>query len=169
MNRNSRAFTAHNRKVRRLYSRGAGFTVAELVVVMLFVAVMAIVAVPRLQFGTLHRQQADTVAKGLVTDLRLTRALAIGNAATNVAGFGLSMTGAEPYSGYNITDLDTNGIVESFTIDPIIQCTGGSDFQFGPLGNLLAGSDNQIIISSSGRSFTINVISATGAVICVEN
>ena len=169
MNRNKKTSILHHRKVFRLYSRNAGFTLVEMAVVLLFLGIMAFVAVPRLQFATLHRQQADTVAKGIVTDLRLTRALAISESATNVAGFGLDMNGSEPYTGYDMVNLDTSEVVESYTIDPVIQCTGGSTFNFGPLGNLLAGSDTQIVVSSEGRSFTITVISATGAVLFVEN
>jgi len=152
MNRNSKAFT-----------------IAEMTLVVLFIAIMAVIAVPKLQFGSLHRQQADTIARGLVTDFRLTRILAINNAATNVDGFSLNMTGTEPYSGYDIINLDTDEVVESYTIPSEIQCTGGNDFRFGPLGNLLNGSDNQIDVSAAGRSFTITVVSANGAVRCVEN
>jgi len=147
------------------------FTLAELSLIMLLLAVMAYIAVPRLQFAGLYRQQADTVARNLVTDLRLTRTLAISYAASNVEGFGVSMTGTSPgpYTGYEIINLDTSDIVNSHTIDSLISCTGGNDFQFGPLGNLLEGSDNQLFVSSHGRSFTITVISATGAVKCVED
>jgi type II secretory pathway pseudopilin PulG len=145
------------------------FTLAELILVVFLLGIMAFVAVPRLQFATLRRMQADTVAGGLAADLRLARALAVDHSATNVVGFGLSMTGAEPYSGYDIINLDTDEIIESYTIAPEIQCTGGSDFRFGPLGNLLSGSDNQIVVSAEGRSFTINVISGTGTVQCVED
>jgi hypothetical protein len=79
------------------------------------------------------------------------------------------MTGTEPYTGYEIVNLETDDVVESYNLASEIQCTGGSDFRFGPLGNLLAGSDNQLVVSAQGRSFTITVISATGTVICVEN
>ena len=145
------------------------FTLAELILVVLLLGIMAFVAVPRLQFATLRRMQADTIARGLAADLRLTRVLAVDHSAENAVGFGLSMTGAEPYSGYDIINLDTNEIVKSYTIAPEIQCAGGSNFQFGPLGNLLVGSDSQMVVSAESRSFTINVISGTGAVQCVEN
>jgi hypothetical protein len=137
--------------------------------ILLFLGIMAFVAIPKLQFGFIFGQQADTVARGLVTDLRLTRAMAIGHAATNVDGFGLHMTGSEPYSVYEIINLDSSEVVESFTIESPIQCTGGSTFDFGPLGNLLGGSDTQVDVSGADRSFTITVVTATGAVKCVEN
>jgi Tfp pilus assembly protein FimT len=145
------------------------FTVAEMTLVLLFLGIMAFVAIPKLQFRFIFGQQADTVARGLVTDLRLTRAMAIGHATSNVAGFGLHMTGSGPYTGYEIINLDTTNVIESFTIDTPIQCTGGSTFDFGPLGNLLSGSDTQIDVSGADRSFTINIVTATGTVKCVEN
>jgi Tfp pilus assembly protein FimT len=147
------------------------FTFAELSLIVLLLAVMAYIAVPRMQFAGLYRQQADTVARNLVTDLRLTRTLAISYAASNVEGYGLSMTGTAPgpYTGYEIINLDTSDIVNSCTIDSKMTCTGGNDFQFGPLGNLLDGSDSQLSVSAYGRSFTITVVTATGAVKCVED
>jgi Tfp pilus assembly protein FimT len=147
------------------------FTFVELTFIILVLAVMAYVAVPRLQFAGLYRQQADTVARNLVTDLRLTRTLAISYAASNVEGYGLSMNGTAPgpYTGYEIINLDTSDIVDSRTIDSKITCTGGNDFRFGPLGNLLNGSDNQLSVSAYGKSFTITVVIATGTVKCVED
>ena len=145
------------------------FSLAELVLVAMLLGVMAYVAVPKLQSAILHKQKADSTAQTIVTDLRLARRLAIAHAATNVAGYALNMTGESPYSGYQIENLDTSEIVETGTIDSQVSCTGGSDFQFGPLGNLLTGSDTQLTVSADGKSFTITVISATGAVKCAEN
>ena len=79
------------------------------------------------------------------------------------------MTGSAPYSGYEIVNLDDSAIVDSATVDADVSCTGGSTFDFGPLGNLLIGSDNQLIVSGGGKSFTISVMSATGTVKCAEN
>jgi len=44
----------------------------------------------------------------------------------------------------------------------------GIRYIFGPLGNL-EGSATQMIVSTEGRSFTITINPATGAVKCVEN
>lgn len=148
---------------------GAGFTLAELVIIVLILGALTFVAVPRLQFATLRRQKADTVASKIVTDLRFTRQLAITNAAENTTGYQLSMTGAGPYNGYEIINSETSEVVESYSIDSDISCTGGSLFKFGPLGNLLSGSDTQLAVSSEGKSFTISIVSATGMVKCIEN
>lgn len=145
------------------------FTMAELILVALLLGIMAYIAVPRLQYAVLRKQKADTVSMKIATDLRLTRRTAVSSAAQNIAGYALNMTGVAPYSGYQIVNLDTGQIVSSRTIDSEISCTGGASFRFGPLGNLLPGSDTNLVVSAEGRSFTITVVSATGAVKCVEN
>jgi len=144
-------------------------TLIELIIIVLIVAALAVVAVPRLQFTALYRKQADSVARKIITDLRRTRTLAISDAANNTDGFALNMTGSAPYSAYEIVNLDTSATVDTLTIDSDISCSGGSTFRFGPLGNLLAGSGTQLTVSAQGKTFTITIISATGAVKCQES
>lgn len=146
-----------------------GITLVELVMIVLFLGICAVVAVPRLNLAIVFKQKADSLAAKIVTDLRRTRGLAISDAAKNTAGFALKMTGASPYTGYKIENLNTVETVDSFTIDPSITCTGGSEFKFGTLGNLLTGSDTQLSISTSGKTFTINITAATGMIKCTEN
>ena len=142
----------------------------ELIIIVVIVAALTLIAVPRLGFTALRRKQADTVAKKIVTDLRRTRRLAISDAATNTDGFALNMTGGSPYTGYEIEDLSTSTIITNgtFSIDSAISCTGGANFQFGPLGNLKDGSGTQLTVSAEEKTFTITVISATGTVKCTE-
>ena len=87
----------------------------------------------------------------------------------NTEGYSLNMTGASPYNGYEIQDLDNLVVLDSHSIEPDISCTGGSHFQYGPLGNLLTGSDNQLVISTMGKTYTISITSATGMIRCTEN
>ena len=147
-------------------SQKAGFSLAELIIIVLILGVLSLIAVPKLQFATLRRQKADTVASKIVTDLRFTRQLAITNAAENTTGYQMNMTGGGPYNGYDIVNSETFEIVESYSIDSDISCTGGNLFKFGPLGNLLSGSGTQLTVSSEGKSFTITIVSPTGMVKC---
>ncbi|MFA5239400.1 MAG: hypothetical protein WC476_06805 [Phycisphaerae bacterium] len=142
-------------------------TLVELVIILIILATLAAVAIPRLQFSTLYRKQADTVARKIVTDLRRARQLAISEAATNPNGFALTITG----STYQIVDLSTGTAIPNgtFPIAPKISCSGGTNFQFGPLGNLKAGSDSQLAVSAEERTYTINITSATGMVQCTGN
>jgi len=146
-----------------------GYSLIELVVIVVFLGIIAAIAVPRLNFSATTRQKAETIARKIVTDLRRTRRLAISEAAQNTAGFALNMTGGEPYSGYEIENLDTSETVDSHSIDSNISCTGGATFEFGPLGNLKAGSDTQLTVSASGKTFTITITAATGLIKCDES
>ncbi len=103
------------------------------------------------------------------SDLRRTRTLAISDAANNINGYELKLTGSGPYTGYDIINLADGDVVDSFNIDPDVTCASGDDdFKFGPMGNLTS-SENQLKVAAQGRSFTITLIPATGMVKCVEN
>ena len=148
---------------------GAAYSIVELLIIVIFLGVIAAMALPRLNFSASAEQKADTVAWKIVTDLRRTRGLALSNAANNPTGYALNMSGSAPYSRYEIENLDTAETIDSHTIDSAITCAGGAAFQFGPLGNLKAGSDDQLTIQASGKTFTIAVTPATGMVKCTEN
>lgn len=141
------------------------FTLAELIIVVALIGIMAVVAVPRLQFGAIRRKKAEAVTSKIATGLRLTRRLAITNAAENTDGYSLSMTGS--FTGYEITNLATSEVVDSYSIDSDVSCTGDSQFEFGPLGNCESGST--LDVSAPGKSFTITVNSVTGMVKSTEN
>jgi len=140
-----------------------------MVTVSVIVSVMAAIAVPRFNLSAVHKQSVDTTAKKIVTDLRRTRMMAIADAAGNTSGFELKMLGSSPYASYEINNIDTSATIDTHPIDSQVSCTNGSTFQFGPLGDLIGGSDNTFTVSASGRSFTITITSATGMVKCVEN
>jgi prepilin-type N-terminal cleavage/methylation domain-containing protein len=152
-----------------MVTKKAAFSLVESIIVVLIVGVLAVIAIPRFNYAVISKYKAESTAAKVVTDLRRTRSLAISNAATNTAGFALNMTGSSPYSGYEIVNLDTSEVVDSHSIDSAVTCTGGSAFQFGPLGSLKAGSDTQLTIAAEGRSSTITITGATGAIKCVEN
>jgi prepilin-type N-terminal cleavage/methylation domain-containing protein len=141
-----------------------GYSLVEVIIVVLILGALTFIAVPRLDFGAVRSQQAWTVAKTLVTDLRRTRTLAIVNAATNTTGFSLRRSGAS----YQIVDDSNSTTVDSLTIDSHITCGGDTQFLFGPLGNLRTGSGTGLTVSSQGKTYTISVVSATGIVKCTD-
>ena len=143
----------------------------EAILIVLWLGILAVIAVPRLNYAAISKNKAQTVARKIVTDLRLTRRLAISDAANNTKGFELKMVGSVPYATYEIENVDTHATVASHTLDSdvSISCPSGVRFIFGPLGNLESQSGDELTVSAHGRSFTITIIQATGTVKCVEN
>jgi Tfp pilus assembly protein FimT len=146
-----------------------GYSLTELIIIVIFLGVLAAIAVPRFNFAIIAKQKAKCQAKKIVTDLRRTRRLAISDAADNSDGYALNMDGPDPYTGYQIVNLSDSNTVDSHDIDSAVTCTGGSEFQFNRLGNLKTGSGTQLTISAQGKTFTIDIISATGMIECSEN
>lgn len=146
-----------------------GYSLVELIIVVMFLGIFAAIAVPRFNFATISRKKADCQARKIVTDLRRTRALAISDAANNTKGFELNMLGSAPYSAYEIVNRDTLATVDSHTIDSDIRCTGQSEFRFGPLGNLVNQGHFRLTVAAKGKNFRITVIPATGTIKCSEN
>ena len=145
------------------------FSFVEVIIIVLFFGIFAAIAVPRLNRAAISKNKAQTTARKIVADLRLTRRLAISNAANNDEGFYLAMEGSDPCTGYTIENDDTGEIVDSHTLDSEVTCAGGSVFIFGPLGNLKTSGDTQLSVSAEGKTFTITIIPATGAIKCIEN
>jgi Tfp pilus assembly protein FimT len=147
------------------------FSFVELIIIVAFIGIFSFIAVPRLDYAIITKQKADVLARKIVTDLRLTRRLAISDAANNTKGFELKMVGSVPYNTYEIENVDTKATIASHTLDSdlSISCPTGTRFIYGPLGNLEPASATQIIVSAEGRSFTITINTATGTIKCVEN
>ena len=152
-----------------LIRRRTGFTLVEAIMVVLFIGILAVIAIPRLNMAVVSRYKAEATAKKIVTDLRLTRRLAISDAANNTKGFEFTMLGPGPYTGYEIENSDTKATVASHTIDSDVSVTGAVKFKFEPLGNLQTGGDLQLTVSAEGKTFTIEIVPVTGAVKCIEN
>ena len=148
------------------YQRTA-FSLVELIIIVAFLGIFAFIAVPRFNFALISKQKADALAQKIVTDLRLTRRLAISDAANNTKGFELKMVG----NTYEIENVDTHATVSSYPIDSDVSVVypTGSRFIFGPLGNLEPGSGTSINVSAEGKIFIVTVIAATGTIKCVEN
>jgi hypothetical protein len=136
----------------------------ELIMVVLTLSILACVAVPRFNLGAVWGAKTDALARQIATDLRRTRAQAIQNAAQNPTGYALVIAG----SAYQIVGLHDSTVVATCEIPPEVQCAGGVRFEFGPLGNLREGSDTELRVSTEGKTYTIEIVPATGAVKCTQ-
>lgn len=144
----------------------AGISLIELLFVILLAGLLAAVAVPHLPMGAVGKQSAKTAARQLAADLRWTRQLALAEAAGNPSGYELRMEGSEPYSGYSVRNRQSGLTVANVSFSAGVLCTGGRSIAFGPLGNLLSGSDSTIYLSAGDIRYSIALIPATGAVLC---
>ncbi len=144
------------------------FSLIELVAVVIILGVITMIAIPRFSSDTLNRLAVKTTAREIASDMRLARSLAISNASINAQGYALEMTGSSPYSGYRIINLTTAETVSTKTIPDEILCTGDSEFGFGPLGSLSAGSGTALAVSGDGKAYTLTLTPATGSVTVQE-
>ncbi len=152
-----------------MVTKKKAFTLVELILILLLLAVVSAICIPRLNFAAVSNQNTECLVSKIVTDLRHTRTLAMSNAANNTAGFALNIIGSAGNLSYEIVNLDTGTTLNSYTISSDINCTGGRQFEFAPSGNLLGGSDTEFNIAGGGVSFTITVVSITGMVRYTED
>lgn len=145
-----------------------GHTLVEVIVVASLLAILAVVAVARLQWGAVTDRTAEATAWKLLTDLRRARSHAILHAANTPEGCALRMTGSGPYVGYEILELGGSHIIDEHELSAAVRCTGGRLFEFGPLGQLKDGSDTRLLVAGDGQTFTVTVVPATGMVTCVR-
>jgi type II secretory pathway pseudopilin PulG len=155
--------TAH-RVLEHDRSRCGAHTLLEVITVVLILSVLTCIAVPRLNLAALSGARVDHTVRRIATDLRRARSQAILEAAHNPAGYGLVMSGAEPYRGYQIVNLLDGATVAEHSLPADVQCRGGQRFEFGPLGNLRAASGAQLTVFTEGKTYSLRLVPATGAV-----
>ncbi|MCU0914823.1 MAG: hypothetical protein MUC88_09700 [Planctomycetes bacterium] len=159
-----RFFLIHRLPGRTGRCRSDGHTLIEVATVVLVLAILACAAIPRLNFGAVRGAKIEAVVARLATDLRRTRAAALAGAARNPDGFVLALSGDDPCRNYQIVDRRSRAVLATGEIPPEVRCRGGRRFQFGPLGNLLNGSDTHLRLETEGRAYLLEIVPATGAV-----
>ncbi|MBU0651034.1 prepilin-type N-terminal cleavage/methylation domain-containing protein [bacterium] len=140
--------------------RKTGYTIIEILFVIVLLAIIAGMALPRVGFEFITKTKVKTTAQKLAADLRHTRSLAITN--TRYSYYKLSIDSA--VNEYKIYDSSNSQVGQTVFVDPEITISGDKDFIFESLGNASLTSDLSVSLSSKGNGANITVTRATGMV-----
>lgn len=136
-----------------------GFSLIELMIVVLFLAALTTIAIPRVNLSGIRRREAETTTMKMITSIRRTRSMAISKAATHPHGFAFKLNLKNEPCTYQIVDQLDNSVIDSQEIDTdiTVSCKGNGEYPFGPLGNLENNAKKEITVSAEGREFEITI------------
>ncbi len=142
--------------------RARGYTLIELVFVVVVIVLVAMVVIPRMGLPFTVKMKVYTASKKLVSNLRYTRRLAI----TNNENYRLNVDSST--NEYEIYDSGDAQVGNTETIDSSITVSDDKDFIFEAFGNASAASDTSISLTADGNQYDLIVTTATGRVELVE-
>ena len=134
-----------------------GFTLIELLLTVAVLAILAGIAIPRMDWDVLGKVDCQTSARKFGNYLKLARSFAITNAADNTSGYKVVVSG--PFTSYSIINAGTEEVVKGpIEIPEGVTCTGDGEFAFTTLGELTQGSGTLTLeFSSSGETTVVSV------------
>jgi prepilin-type N-terminal cleavage/methylation domain-containing protein len=142
----------------------AGFSLIELILTVLILAILAGILVPRAGWSLIGTLESETAAHQFAGYLKMTRSLAITHASTNAVGYKVVLSPGSPYTSYRIVNADTSEDVKAqVNIPQGVICMGDSEFQFTPLGNLNS-AEQSAQFSKADDTTTVTVTPAGGRV-----
>ena len=146
--------------------RRSAFTLVELVVVIALLAIMAGVVVPRMNFGAVHKAEAQKAALDVAGYLRMARSLALSDAGANASGYKLLLTSTT----YDLQKASTSASVKGVQSLPSgVSVSGDTTFHFDRFGELVGGSGKSATFAKDGASHTVYVTAVGGVMVVAPN
>ena len=142
-----------------------GFSLIELLLAVLILAILAGILVPRAGWSLIGTLESETAAHQFAGYLKMARSLAITHASTNAEGYKVVLAPPSSYTSYRIVNADTLEYVKAqVNIPQGVTCTGNSEFQFTPLGNLTVPNERSVQFLKADDTTTVTVTPAGGRV-----
>jgi prepilin-type N-terminal cleavage/methylation domain-containing protein len=135
-----------------------GFTVAEIMIVIVIIGILLVITLPRMGGGDFFdRLRLRTTAHQIASDIRYTRRLSIAQEAHTIRfNFGQSTYMIYP------TASSQDQIIK--TIPAEVRGSGQNRFSFGRLGEPTRGGGRTVTLTTGGHQRTITVEAVSGVV-----
>ncbi len=134
-----------------------GMTLVELIVVIVIVAILGAVAIPRLGLPTItSKASVDGAASMIASDIRYAQEFAMANRVSKGIVF---TSGSSTYTFSPSSPLDPSGKLPSG-----VTIVGNYTITFNSLGEPIAGGGGSVTVTGGGLTRTIGVVNYTGKV-----
>jgi prepilin-type N-terminal cleavage/methylation domain-containing protein len=139
-----------------LFLNPSGFTVIEIILAMMIIAILAAIAIPRFDFATSSKTSVNGAAYVVVSDIRYAQEFAMANRTTMGLNFN---SNSSSYTFSKSSSLNPSGQLPSGV-------TIGNNFKvtFNSLGEPTTGGGGSVSVSGGGQSKTVTVVNYTGKV-----
>jgi prepilin-type N-terminal cleavage/methylation domain-containing protein len=135
----------------------AGFTLVELVVVVVLLAILVSIAIPRIGWGTMGKVQIETTARQFSSYLKLARSLAITHSSSNSSGYEVVLSTSKPYT-YSLLNSNTSDVIKGPIVLPEgVSRSGNRTYQFTPLGELSVSHTLEVEFTKAGDTAVVSV------------